>query len=314
MTRLFVFKGVKEREVVVSEGVVTVEEGIRLYFRKVGDGPKVVFIPNGLYMLDEFKRFAQGRALIFYDVRNRGLSDPVTDSAKLAGGIHQDVEDLETLRRHFEVQEADLIGHSYIGLMVALYATKYPAHVGRLLQIGPSQPDSAKQYPAHLSGDDTTRAAVFSRIVQLQNEKRPDDPVEACRKFWSVLQELYVANPANAARIDWGRCDLPNERNFMKYFTEQLAPSIQNVHLTVEQLAGVKSPVLIVHGTMDRSAPYGGARDWALLWPNARLLTVENAAHAPWIEAPELVLAAIGDFLDGGWPQQAEEVQTFERM
>src|SRR5437667_10930358 len=39
---------------------------------------------------------------------------------------------------------------------------------------------------------------------------------------------------------------------------------------------------LTVHGTKDRSSPYGGGREWALMLPNARLLTIENVAHAPW--------------------------------
>ncbi len=76
---------------------------MRLFFRKVGDGAKVVIIPNGLYLFEDFKRFADSRTLIFYDVRNRGLSDPVTDNEKLSGGIHLDVEDLDAVRKHSEL-------------------------------------------------------------------------------------------------------------------------------------------------------------------------------------------------------------------
>jgi pimeloyl-ACP methyl ester carboxylesterase len=34
----------------------------------------------------------------------------------------------------------------------------------------------------------------------------------------------------------------------------------------------------------------------------ARLVTIENAAHLPWIESPEKVSRSIQIFLDGGWP------------
>jgi len=67
----------------------------------------------------------------------------------------------------------------------------------------------------------------------------------------------------------------------------------------------VRVPVLAVHGRRDRSAPYGGARDWAAMLPDARLLTVEDAGHAPWIEAPDLVFEAIETFLGGRWPEAA---------
>ena len=39
-----------------------------------------------------------------------------------------------------------------------------------------------------------------------------------------------------------------------------------------------------------------------------RLLSVENTAHAPWIEAPDKVLDSIELFLNGNWPDQAETV------
>lgn len=31
--------------------------------------------------------------------------------------------------------------------------------------------------------------------------------------------------------------------------------------------------------------------------PNARLVTIDNAAHAPWVEAPDEVFGAIDEFL-----------------
>ena len=49
-----------------------------------------------------------------------------------------------------------------------------------------------------------------------------------------------------------------------------------------------------------------------LLLPNARLVTVENAAHAPWIEAPELVFGSIEKFLDGAWPPAARKVTSLD--
>jgi pimeloyl-ACP methyl ester carboxylesterase len=127
-----------------SDGYVTMQDGVRLYFEKVGPGPKAVIIPNGFHLLEDFRQLAEWRTLIFYDVRNRGRSDTVTAPAKLARGIQQDVDDLEAVRRHFRINQADVIGHSYIGLMAALYAMKYAARVGRVVQIGPAQPDAEK--------------------------------------------------------------------------------------------------------------------------------------------------------------------------
>ena len=291
-----------------SEGFVTTDDGVRLFFQKLGNGPRVVIIPNGIYLSEDFKSLADGRTLIFYDLRNRGRSDHVTDGTKIAKGIHHDVDDLEVVRRHFAIRNPTLIGHSYVGLMVALYAMKYPAGTGRVVQIGPIQPYAGKEYPAHLTGADATLAEVLSMLTQLQKERQSEDPKEFCKKFWSVLRVIFVVNPADADKINWGRCDLPNELNFMKYWSETILPSIQSLNLTADEIAKVKTPVLTVHGTRDRSSPYGGGRDWALTLSNARLVTVENAAHAPWIEDPERVFGSIKTFLDGTWPEAAQKV------
>ena len=295
-----------------GDSYVMTEAGIRLFYRVVGKGPSVVIVPNGIYLLDAFIRLADDeRTLIFYDMRNRGQSDPVNDASQLAAGIHNDVDDLEVIRQHFGIGEVDLIGHSYVGLMVVLYAMKHPAHVGRIVQIGAPQPDANKQYPSHLTGDDGMLAEVFAKIAQLKNEWPSDDPVEACRRWWSVFRAIYVVDPADADKIDWGRCHLPNERNLMKYWTGSILPSIQRLTLSAEDFAQVTMPVLTIHGTRDRSAPYGGARDWVSALPNARLVTVENAAHALWIEAPDKVFGSMTTFLNGSWPREAEPPASF---
>ena len=64
--------------------------------------------------------------------------------------------------------------------------------------------------------------------------------------------------------------------------------------------------------TRDRSAPYGGAREWGLLLPDARLVTFEQVSHALWIEAPEKVFGAIDTFLCGSWPQDSENVNSLD--
>jgi pimeloyl-ACP methyl ester carboxylesterase len=188
---------------------------------------------------------------------------------------------------------------------------KYPGHVNRVVQIGPMEPAAGKQYPAHLTFNDGLLPQVFGKLAQLQRDRTTEDDVEFCRKAWSILGAIYVANPADAGRIAWGRCDLPNERNFMKHWTEKILPSIQSLRIP-EEASMVKSPVLTIHGTKDRNAPYGGGREWAMMLPDGRLVTIEGAAHAPWIEAPEKVFGAIRTFLDGEWPEEAEKVESLE--
>jgi pimeloyl-ACP methyl ester carboxylesterase len=85
----------------------------------------------------------------------------------------------------------------------------------------------------------------------------------------------------------------------MRHFQSNIMPTLQSLNISAADYTRATMPVLTIHGTKDRNAAYGGGMDWARSLPNARLLTVDDAAHVPWIEAPELVFGSIKTFLDG---------------
>jgi pimeloyl-ACP methyl ester carboxylesterase len=126
-------------------------------------------------------RFARNRTIVFYDARNRGQSDYLTDRAKLARGVDNDVDDMEAVRRHFGVDRVDIFGHLYLGLAVILYAMKYGDHVNRVAQVGPTPPDGAKQYPAELTGADDVLSDVLSKLEALRVNPAFSDPEQQCR-------------------------------------------------------------------------------------------------------------------------------------
>jgi pimeloyl-ACP methyl ester carboxylesterase len=89
---------------------------------------------------------------------------------------------------------------------------------------------------------------------------------------------------------------------------------VQRLEVPREAVARVEAPALTIHGTWDRNAPYAAGREWALTLPDARLITVERAAHQVVTDAPEIVLPAIDEFVSGRWPARAEKITTLERF
>jgi pimeloyl-ACP methyl ester carboxylesterase len=166
-----------------------------------------------------------------------------------------------------------------------------------------------KQYPPDLTNTDATAAQVFAQLAQMQNESGLSDPVEACNRVWSVLRPLFVFDKADVHKISrMGFCQLANERNAMRHFQSNIVPTLQCLKISAADYRRASMPVLTIHGTKDRNVAYGGGLDWARSLPNARLLTVDDAAHVPWIEAPELVFGSIKTFLEGSWPESAKKV------
>ena len=281
------------------EGYVPTADGSRLFFQTLGNGPDALIVPNGPPLLEAFSSLARGRRLIAYDARNRGRSDLIDDEKKIARGIYHDVDDIEAVRSHFDLTTIDLLGHSYMGLTAILYAMRHPTRVRRIIQIGPVGPVPSMQYPPELSYVDDVLTSALSGLRALSLDATTTDPESACRRLWQMLRPIYVVNPADVGKLDcWQRCHLATERAAVKYAAETLIPSYMRLSLGAGDVAMVAMPVLTIHGRLDRSAPYGGGRDWSTLLPDGRLLTIAEGGHMPWIEAPVEVMSAIDGFLD----------------
>lgn len=292
-----------------EKGYIAVH-GTRLFYEKVGSGRQTVVVPLHLFMFEDFKHLAKGRTFVFYDVRNRGRSDPAVDLSNVT--IQQDIEDLEALRAHFKIDKMSLIGESYVGLMVVMYAMKYPQHVDRLIQIGPVPLKYGTAYPKEFTANDATPVpdpVGSAKLDELFKQNyHATNPQDFCYKDWDVNRYGLVGNPANVDKLR-SVCHLANEWpiNLYRHFGSHFV-SVQKLTFTKDDVAKVTVPVLTIHGTRDRNAVYGAGREWAQMLPNARLLTVKDAAHFPWIDEPKLVFGAIGTFLDGKFPKQAEDL------
>jgi proline iminopeptidase len=284
--------------------------GTRLFYEKVGQGEQTVVVPLHLFMFEDFKHLAKGRTFIFYDVRNRGRSDAIPDLKNVT--IEQDVEDLESLRKHFKIDKMSLIGESYVGLMVVMYAMKYPRHVERLVQIGAVPLKYGTQYPKELTANDPAPvpdAAESAKIDELFNQGvHKTDPKGYCERDWAVARFGLVGDPKNVEKLR-GVCHLSNEwpLNLYRHFGSHFV-SVQKLNIPKEDVAKVTVPALTIHGTKDRNVAYGAGREWAAMLPNSRLVTIDGAAHFPWVDDPKLVFGSIKGFLNGKFPAASEKL------
>jgi proline iminopeptidase len=290
---------------------VEVAPGVTLHVEIYGDGPNVVIIPGRLFLADDFRALATpDRTLVMYDMRNRGASSRVEDGATI--NIIEDVRDLEAVRAHVGAERVSLIGYSYLGLMVALYAAERPERVDRLVQIGPAQRDfGAPVPPEWTAGADSLSpegaAAQEAAAAALAAATSESDMLELCNSQRAAMQYWLVGNPANATRVP-DTCIYENERPdaLRRHFGFHFA-DIQQRDFPSATFETLAQPTLVIHGTLDRNAPYGSGRDWATLLRDARLITVQGGAHNVWLDDAGVV-TDIDAFLRGEWPERAEEL------
>lgn len=294
--------GEAKTEPVVSEGFVTVDEGVELRYKTIGDGPEAVIIPAAVYMEYEFERLAdESRTLIFYDPRGRGKSSAMADATQAS--MDCEVADMEALRQHLGAEKVSLIGWSYLGGMVILYAIQYPEHVERIVQIGPISPtyEVFQQYQSTPFDQES-----MDQLKKLQAEGVAEsDPERYCTEFWNIYMKRIFHDPDKIGWMRSDKCQCANE--MPENVTMLLGTIIGSLgKWDWRELAqGLESPVLTVHGESD-TLPLEGSQMWVRSLRNARLLFVREAGHLPFVEQPDMFYPAVDTFLKGEWPAGAE--------
>src|SRR2546423_10403183 len=114
--------------------------GVRLFPRPVGSGPRVVVLHGGPgahhdYLLPQYDLLANRRELLYYDQRGGGQS-PVSRDTPV--GWREHVADLDALRLHLGTERLTLCGYSWGGLLAVLYLLEHPEHVERLALVSPA--------------------------------------------------------------------------------------------------------------------------------------------------------------------------------
>ena len=299
------------RAIDFREGVLTTEPGVEIYWRSAGSGPAVI-VPGGFLFHDDLDRLASSQRLVLYDVRNRGRSRAISDPSLLT--IDGDVRDLEAVREHFGIDRFSTIGYSYLGKMIVLYALRHPQRIERLVQIGAVPMRFDSQFPSTTdnTGEQVMDPAAVARLRGLRAEGMHEkEPRAYCEEEWLVTRVRMVGDARLASSLrSW--CDHRNEWpiNFGVHLRHHF-PSAQKADVGAVDLQRITQPVLTIHGTKDRNAPYGAGREWAAMLPNARLRTVEGGAHQAWADDPS-VLDEVQSFLGGVWPERAKRIAIAE--
>jgi proline iminopeptidase len=288
-----------------GEGYVPVEGGLRLHYRVIGQGRDTVIIPADLGWGARADVLARERTVVLYDPRGRGRSDEVKDPALV--GWDYELRDLDALRRHLSLDRVSLVGWSYLGAVVALYAAQQPERVSAVVQVGAMPLRKGPHWDAFIASRQARRnPTADGTVARLRKEGVPErDPAAYCRAFWEAEVLTMLAKPDATGILPPGLCDLPNERPTGHTFSVagRLFEGLGTWDWTA-QAGTVRARVLTVHGAHD-NVPLESSREWVRALPHARLLVFDSSGHMPFAEEPAEFTRAVDTFLKGGWPEGA---------
>ena len=301
------------------EGYVRTADGVRLFYRVVGDGPETLVAVHGgpgntfESILADLEPLAKGRRVIYYDQRGGGRSDLIRDRNKLAVSKH--VADLEAVRSFFKLERMTLLGNSWGGMLVAYYAAAHPERVERMILHSPGEPtrafavEAVEEMQSRMDNRYTpAERKRYGFVSDPRNWVRAEDPRAVCREFYTLLLPIYVSKPESMKSFKGDVCAGPIEAvRYQQVVNTYIMNSLGDWDL-LPSLGVVKAPVLVIHGEAD-PIPVESSEAWARAFPNAELLLVEGAGHLPQVERPEIFFDAVETFLKGGRVRGARRVR-----
>lgn len=303
-----------------SEGYISTPDGVRLFYKIVGSGSETLVAVHGgpgnsLTSIEpDLEPLAKNRRVIYYDQRGNGRSDLIKDREKLS--INKHIEDLETVRKFFNLDKMTLLGNSWGGLLVSYYAIAHPDKIERMILHSPAEPTQDLMFKAV----DEIQSRIDQRYDRAQRDRfrvvsnpqtwlKADDPRAVCQEFFRMIFPVYVSKEESVKLLKGDVCSGSEDavRN-QQFVNQQIWRTLGSWNL-LPSLGVVKTPVLVIHGAAD-PIPVESAEAWASAMPNARLLVINGAGHIPQIEQPGIFFKAVETFLEGSFPADAKQTQT----
>jgi proline iminopeptidase len=284
---------------VVPDSTSYVEvNGARLFVRTVGAGPPLVIVHGGPGMSHDYLApqlvalLADEYRLIFYDQRGSGRSSGVEDTTRLT--MSQFVDDLDQLRRALHLEQLNLVGHSFGGLLAMYYAAERPAEVAKLLLVDSSPASWQLNFP-HFRQAIAGRQTAEDREQMAASVSAQDarsDPA-AMDRYYKIFFRVFFHDRQLSERLELGITRDWLAKNAVT--GDRIWGSIGEYDIH-DRLRRITAPTLILHGT-ESVISMAGAEAIAAYIPTARLIVLDDVGHFPYIEAPALFATAVRAFV-----------------
>ncbi len=224
---------------------------------------------------DTAARLAQDFAVHSVDLPGHGASGPL-DEFTLDAAVEQ-------LAAHFD-QPVTLLGWSLGGIIAQHWAAREPQQVRRLVLVA-STPcfaerkdwqfgmprDTLEQFAAEL---EKNHAATLRRFLALQVRGS-----EGERELLSTLREQLFSRGEPQLQTLRGGLGILRDADLRG------------------SLPGISQATLVIAGKRDKLTPPEASHYLAQALPDARMVEIEGAAHAPFLSHPEIFIERVKSFL-----------------
>lgn len=278
---------------------------ISLYVRDLGRGQPIIVLHGGPdfdhgYLLPDLDRLADTYRLIYYDQRGRGNSADGVRPEDVT--LASDVDDLDEVRRDFQLESAALLGHSWGTVLALEYAIRNPARVSHLILMNPA-PASARDFASMRKGYLLKIGADMDRQREIlasaaYKEGDPEAVIARYRlHFKPALKRLehyeQLMRAMSVAFTSQGKEGIVKARAVEDRLMRDTW--LLEGYDLLPKLRTLTVPTLVIYGDHD-FIPGDIATHIAAAIPNARLVTLRDCGHFAYMECPAEVRDAFTGF------------------
>lgn len=243
------------------------------------------------YLLPQMLALAERHQLVFYDQRGGGRSKS-DDPAPVTWQVH--VGDLERVIRELGLEPLTIVGYSWGGMLALLYAleaVRRPELVApqRLVLIDPAPLSRSHRdaFEAEFARRQAGPTITALRDDLARSGLKEHDPAAYRQRLFELGVASYFADPNNARDLTPFRVTGRVQQSVWE--------SLGDFDL-IPLLSALGQPALFVHGWADpipADSTIAAARAM-----RGRCVVLEASGHVPYVEQPEALFGAIGQFLE----------------
>lgn len=268
--------------------------GVHLFCKAIGRGEPIVVVHGGpgmdhTYFLPQLKELAETHRVIFFDQRASGRSSSNIDPESV--NLDAFIRDIDGVLRSYGIEKANLMGHSWGGLLAAVYAARRPESMRSLMVVEPSPASSEIQgraQPRLTKEDEAARDAILASESFANGE--PSAYEDLFRVFFgpgfhdrTKVAELTLTFPSSF-------------RDQSRLLQQGLGKDFASYDFH-DELAAVKCPTLIVAGDASDNLVEGTQAIHRAIG-GSMLVEMGDCGHFPFVEQPEEFFAIVREFLD----------------
>jgi pimeloyl-ACP methyl ester carboxylesterase len=270
--------------------------GLRVRIQELGTGPAIVFVHGvmtaGTAFAPLVTRLSQARCIVLDRPGCGGSAAWQLQPEFRAQAVQLLVELLDVM----QIERAVVVGSSIGALWVTWFALAHPSRVERLVLLGPSIGFPGVHVPTFM------RIAALPGLGTLIRKKLKTSPASLRRIFVEMgHQKSMDAGLIPHELFEWGVTLDDTGTPRRDFETIQRAVGVTGprrwIQLGEAALRELSVPTLLVTGTDDtHGGPALTARAASSI-RGARVETLANAGHLPWLDDPAAVAEAIQRFI-----------------